>query len=392
MGPVLELDQAVIRHAARAARGDPSGDVGPWRVEPVDYEVASPTTGGLYRIRGGDWSLFVKVVHSYRHWPLLHVMPPALRARALRRAAWRYEADVYRSNLPSVLPDGLRLAHVHSVEELGDDRLALVMEDVASAPTGWDGPRYERAARLLGRLDVVLTTAEGLPALEWRHPAERTRIFYTSRVLPVALPVLADDSTWNHPLLRDAADPELRADMTALAARIPALLDALGNLPQVVGHGDACPNNLLVPRDRPDTFVVIDWALGGVAAVGDDLGQLLLGGAHDGVLDVADLAALHDVIVGAYGTGLADEGLLVGDDVIRFGMDAGLVVRSAFTALPLDRLAEPVTSELAALVERRLELTRYLVDVGLALPPTPARWGLGRDTSRTERSLATWRA
>ena len=123
-----------------------------------------------------------------------------------------------------------------------------------------------------------------------------------------------------------------------------------------------------MPADHSASFVFIDWAMGGVAAVGDELGQLLIGPAHDGALAVSELAALHDALVTAYIGGLADEGLIVGSDVVRYGMDAGLAVRSAFTALPLDRLGEPVTDELAAFVAERLELTRYLVDLGLALP------------------------
>jgi hypothetical protein len=43
-------------------------------------------------------------------------------------------------------------------------------------------------------------------------------------------------------------------------------------------------------------------------------------------------------------------------------------VRSAFTALPLERLHEPMTEGLTRLVRDRLRLTRYLVDLGLALP------------------------
>lgn len=108
--------------------------------------------------------------------------------------------------------------------------------------------------------------------------------------------------------------------------------------------------------------------MGGHAAVGDDLGQLLVGGAHHGVLAVADLPAVHDTVIASYCLGLADEDVGISNAAVRFGMDAGLAIRSAFTALPLDRLGEPITDELAALVARRLELTRYLVGVGLALP------------------------
>ena len=120
-----------------------------------------------------------------------------------------------------------------------------------------------------------------------------------------------------------------------------------------------------MPKLQPDTFVVIDWAMAGLAAAGDDLGQLLIGHAHDGVLAVDDLAALYELLVQAYLAGLADEDCRIDEDVVRAGMDTGLSVRSAFTALPLERLADPITEDLRSVFAGRIELTRYLVDLGL---------------------------
>ncbi len=97
---------------------------------------------------------------------------------------------------------------------------------------------------------------------------------------------------------------------------------------------------------------------------------------------VSELPALHDALVTVYVRGLADEGLIVGSDVVRYGMDAGLAVRSAFTALPLDRLGEPVTDELAAFVAERLELTRYLVDLGPGAAPSVSTCGTLRRPAR----------
>jgi hypothetical protein len=368
------------------ARAPAAPDPGWWRLEAVEYGSESPTTDGLFRIRGAGGSLFVKVVRSHRHWARFDILPPELRERAQRASAWRYEVDLYRSNLGRLMPPGFRLPDVHGVEDLGDDRVALYLEDVAADPSPWPRARFERAARLLGRLNVRLSAARdlrGLPVSEWDAPGERTRIFHTSRLLPFALPALSDDALWRHPLFTGAAARRLRADLFELAERIPDMFDISDGLPQVVMHGDATPHNLLVPVDDPDTFVVIDWGLAGRAAVGDELGQLLVGPAHEGELAAADLPALHDAIVGAYVTGLDDEGLIVAESVVRYGMDVSLVVRSAFTALPLERLAEPVTDDLAAHVAHRLELTRYLVDVGLALPVAPAwRRVTGRDESR----------
>ena len=78
------------------------------------------------------------------------------------------------------------------------------------------------------------------------------------------------------------------------------------------------------------------------------------------------LSDLHALLVRSYVGGLAEEGYHVDEALVRLGMDAGLAVRSAFTALPIERLGEPITDELADRFRQRLALTRYLVDVGLA--------------------------
>jgi flagellar biosynthesis/type III secretory pathway ATPase len=65
------------------------------------------------------------------------------------------------------------------------------------------------------------------------------------------------------------------------------------------------------------------------------------------------------------------------EDVVRAGMHTGLSVRSAFTALPRERLGEPITDDLRSVFAGRIELTRYLVDIGLQV-----------DTGRVLDSLA----
>jgi hypothetical protein len=54
-------------------------------------------------------------------------------------------------------------------------------------------------------------------------------------------------------------------------------------------HGDACPQNLLVPVNEPNTFVVIDISQQAPTALGCDLAQLAVGLVHAGVRPAADL-------------------------------------------------------------------------------------------------------
>jgi len=367
-------DADTIADLARSVLRQPGADVTGWRVETADYDFGSPTTDGLFRILGTArvsnserrWSVFVKLVRAYRHWPLFEILPAELKAAAGAGDQWRYEADVYRSGLPGALPQGLRLPIVHRIVDLGDDRLAIVLEDVATSPNQWNEGLFAAAARLLGRFAVRATALHSLPRSAFDQPGAVTRSFYTGRLLPAAFPALTADNVWQHPLL--AGSTELRRDLDELVRRVPAILNALELLPQLVVHGDASPQNLLIPADGNAEFVMIDWTLGGPAAVGDDLGQLLVGLAHAGQLDIATLPALHDVLVAAYRAGVAEEGLAVDQELVARGMNGGLVVRSAFTALPLERLSEPITDDFAKFVRQRLQLTRYLVDLGLAFP------------------------
>jgi len=72
-------------------------------------------------------------------------------------------------------------------------------------------------------------------------------------------------------------------------------------------------------------------------------------------------------VIRRYHAGLVSEGCAdIGEDDVRAGLDGSLTARYAFLSVPLDKLAEPLTDELAAIVAKRLALTRYLVGLGAA--------------------------
>jgi thiamine kinase-like enzyme len=152
--------------------------------------------------------------------------------------------------------------------------------------------------------------------------------------------------------------------MLALAARLPQILDMLDELPQTHAHGDASPQNLLLPADEPGTVVVIDWGFGTLLPVGFDLGQLLAGLAHAGQTDPADLASIDAEIFPSYLEGLAAEGYQARLGDVRAGYVGGLAARSALVALPFELLGGSRSSEDAqAEIVQRVRLTRVLVDM-----------------------------
>jgi len=367
LGPAAVDDEALTGIVADVL-GRPV-ELDEWAVNRVAYEVGSPATGALLRVSGttrdgAHWSVFVKVLHHVRHWPMLHLVPPPLQAEFLGSFPWRAELEAWRANFAGRLPHGLRVPRLHRAIELGDDRVALWMEDVQVGAQPWTIDRFAVAAHRLGGLaarrcdDAVLAEC-GLPR------GYALRKYVEGRVLPV-LTAVHDDDLWAHPLLADTVDPYLRSDLDRLGERLPGILDRLDVLPQSLPHGDASPQNLLVPADEPGTFVMIDISFQCPAAIGFDLGQLLVGLAHAGEMRAERLADVDAVLVPAFTAGARANGLDVDPVDVAYGYHGGLAARAAFTALPFELLERPAAEVLATFRERAA-LARYLVNLGLAL-------------------------
>jgi len=369
-------DHGLVR-LVRAITGNAAAEVVSARIEPVDYEIGTPSTEELLRVVGTaivagrtvEWSTFVKKLRSARHWPLIHLVPEPFREHFVENLPWQLEVAVHRSNIATLLPEGLRLPGMYRIAEYDDDRATLWMEDVDPMPGGWPLGRFEHAAKLLGRLSArrQLHLVEPLrPQGNLREPGSALRYYANGRVIMSAIPLLADEQTWRHPLLAEAVcvtgDHGLRDELLALANRLPGVLDRLDALPQTYQHGDASPQNLLVPKDKPDEFVVIDWGFDCPQAIGFDLGQLLVGLAHAGELAAEELPTIHTVILTAFMEGVAAEGMTVTEDEVLYGYLGSLMARATFTALPLEQLGTTTECGLE-LFEERVRLTRTLVDL-----------------------------
>jgi hypothetical protein len=273
---------------------------------PVAFRPVALTTAAVYRVVGGSAPAFVKVLRRPEF--------PGELAELVGEFPWRDEAEFLLADFP--LPPGFRRPRVLRVDDLGD-RIGLWLEDVRCADVPWDLARFRRAALGLGR---------------WAGrrfggaPARAIRLLHEGR------------------LVREAF---LRPDCPRrLAERMPELLTRLEALPQATGHSDACPQNLLVPVDDPESFVVIDVGWQAPFPVGADLGQLLVGLAQAGRMAVAELPPIREEIIDAYLDGLRLEHRAVSREEVVLGCDGMLALRSAFHSEP--------------------ELAAYLVDLGLA--------------------------
>lgn len=342
-----------------------------WQAEKVAYESGSPATGGLFRICGSTddgqtFSVFVKLLQHVRHWPRLHLLPPDARETFAGFFPWRQELAAWEESFAGRLPAGLRVPVLYQVTDLGDDRLLVWMEDVDALADAWDVTRFARAAYALGGLAALRGTPQ-LLAASGRPPGWGLRTYVDNRVNRWALPMLANDDLWRHPVVMDTVEQALRADLRRIAGALPAILDRLDALPQAVPHGDASPQNLLVPAAAPNEFVAIDISFQGRLAVGFDLGQLLVGLVHAGQMPAADLPAVHDVLVPSFAAGMKDHGADVSPEDIAYGYAGSLVVRAGLTSLPMELLDAPSSAQLTETFRERAALTRFIADLGLAL-------------------------
>ena len=349
-----------------AAAGRPAV-VTRWDAEPVPYESGSPATGTLARVRGmtadgQSWSVFLKVLQHPRHWRLLDRIPEQLRADFLSNFPWRAELTAWDPTFSAHLPSGLRMPELYQVVELPEDRVAVWMEDITVSAQPWTPDRFIRAAGVLGALAADRRDPELLAACPV-PPGYGLRRHYDGAVRPV-LPWLQSHDLWKHPLLATSGGTTLRADLLELAAAAPTILDQLDELPQALPHGDASPQNLLVPLTAPDTLVAIDVAFQCPLAVGFDLGQLLVGLVHAGQMPTSDLPVIHRLLAPAYLAGMNQGTRPAALADIEAGYIGSLVIRAAFTSLPF---REPIPSLTDTYIDQRMMLTRFITDLGLQM-------------------------
>ena len=109
--------------------------------------------------------------------------------------------------------------------------------------------------------------------------------------------------------------------------------------------------------------MAIDWGFANLAPLGYDLGQLLVGHVENGDIEASEIPSTVAAILPAYVDGLIAESATVTVDEVRQGFIGGLILRSAFTAIPFDRLRGPTNDGDAAFLMKRARYARQLVDL-----------------------------
>lgn len=365
LGAADVADDVLAAMVARLLRVD-DVEVLSSTAEVVDYDLPAITTGGRWWVSGTaevdghahGFRMFVKHVHEWSRSPLFELVPAEVRDWAVGMVPWRTEGAVYRSDLADRLPAGLALPRALGVHDIDDGAYTVWLEVVPGDDAGWDLDRYRRAAHLLGRFAArpAVRALAGLGGHEWDIGS-----YVDGRLAHQVLPVLGDPAVWQHPLV---AGPfaGLRDRMLAAVDRLPALTAELLAAPVLVGHGDACPNNLLVRPDR-DGFTMIDFGFFMALPVGFDLGQLLVGDVQLGRGAADDLAVRDEACLASYVDGLAAEGVELDPATVRRAHALQLLVFSGLSAIPFEHLDTEPTDALRATAATRAAIARHVLDL-----------------------------
>jgi hypothetical protein len=336
--------------------------------EPVSYDLPAITTAGRYWVRGGaqtpvgatPFELFVKHVQSWGRSPLFADVPEEVREMAEASVPWRTEPLLYRSGIAQHLPAGLTMPRALGVFDLDEKAASIWLEVVPAYDVEWDLPRFTRAAYLLGRLawSPAVRDFADVGGHDWD-----IRQYLYGRLANQVLPVLRSDEVWQHPIIEPAFDPGLRARLLEAADRVEGYVEELMRLPSGTGHGDACPNNLLVVDPASPDFVLIDFGFWQPQPVGFDLSQLLVGDVQIGRRSTDDLRQRDEACLAAYVEGLRAEGSTVSDADVRRAHALQLLIFTGLSTLPMEHLEEAPTPELVRMSQERAAIARFSLDL-----------------------------
>jgi hypothetical protein len=238
----------------------------------------------------------------------------------------------------------LRAPRSRLIAERPDGSIALWLEDVGAHPE-WTLERMRRIASDLGRLQGRMAAAP--PGAPWL-----SRSWFRA--------YLDLRARW----VDGYGDGPFAAEVERIWARRESILDRVDAAPQTFCHFDFYPSNVF----GEDETVVIDWAYCGLGALGLDAGNLVPDAIFDGFVALDDADAVREAVWDGYLAGLADAGLEVAVDEVRYVFLAATALKFAW--IPGTALARGSDDEIG---RRWLEIFPLLVswaDESLAYEPS----------------------
>ena len=366
----LELQSAELAPLVAQALDKTNLEVLDWRVISLGAQGSKTVDigEGVWRISGTaqdgggvhPWSLIRKGLHA----------SDAFNARD--PGSWNYwkrEALAFQSGLLAGLPGALKAPRCYAVEEEGDERVWLWLEDIQESVGSWTMAHYGLAARHLGQFNGAYLSGFPLPKVEPWLSCGRIRAW-----LPALQPWIARSAQHvQTPVVQGLFPGETLARVRRLWADPEPLLQAFERLPVCFCHHDACSSNLLARRTDTgeDEMVAIDWALTGFGRVGEEAGVTTVMTADFTDNPANQVRELAQVVFAGYVEGLRTAGWRGEERLVRLAYTLNAALLATVGAFILAGMLQPPEQIEAALwrpwdehLEHGAQALPFFLDLG----------------------------
>ncbi len=309
----LDLRQSFISRLAREASGDQTFEALNWRCEPVQGGFGSAIGGtALHRYH-------VESSAGRRCSLILKVLYPRPGETEDSPYYWKREFEIYRSGILADMPaESFEAPRILALEER-EDSCWIWMEDIKDDKQDWTLADFADVAERLGRLNGAWLLQAQLPAAPWLASNWHASI----------APALSDtfsrlDELLKHPLASATLPRPAKAEIEEIWRDRAIFSKALRQLPQTFCHYDAFRRNVLF---READAVLLDWALAGVGAIGEDLVSLVAVSLYYEGYTAAYAAELDALVFASYIAGLRQAGWRGDENLARIGYTCGMTLR-----------------------------------------------------------------
>ena len=319
---MLAAVEPEVVEVARRVVHDTAAELLDWSATPIAHVGIIDTTGGLHRVAGRvrshgaelEWSCALKVLRRPR-------FDECLGPRSW--CYWRREAVFYASTLPSSLPGPMRAPRAYGVDEHDDE--AHIWIEYISVPSGrWRLEDFRRAAQAAGVSAGAFLRERAVPDEPWLVRGFLRSLLADGGFWATRMAVESGEA-WRSPLA-ESFGATTRERVLRVWADRDALLSSIDALPEVFGHGDFHPRNLLLPTGV-DEVVALDWAFCGPAPLGTDLADLVSLAAWFCDIELADFPAIEQAAFAGYEEGLRAAGCDCDLRLVRLGYATAIALR-----------------------------------------------------------------
>ena len=308
------IDVKRLLPLVRKAIGNVSAEISTFHITPVHGGWGGAVGGtAIYRFTGqtkqqGAWSLILKILYPR----------PAETAQSPRY--WKREYEICHSGLINQLPAaGLTVPTIYKTEMV-DGAGWIWMEDIRAEKAVWTLADYQQVAERLGRFNALYVVGDRpIPHHNW----------LSSNWHCALMPTLSDtfanfDQLLQHPLAQRTLPLSEKATIQKIWQQANRYCAVLAALPQTFCHYDAFRRNIFL---RDDAMILIDWALAGRGALGEELVSLVSLALYFNEQPIADADALDAAVFSGYIAGLRAGGWQGDVRLVRLGYTCAMTLR-----------------------------------------------------------------